>query len=216
MTDVPTGEPRQFHPSWPAFHRRLLARMVWLAPLLVLALLIAAWPSLGLALIGLGGALMLGGVALAVYFRRTRVTVADGELRIRGPLRTRRWPVHAISTLVFLPLPGTRRATLYGVSPVLERMFVLSAEVWDDEELEAIAEAIGAPIVRAPAGLAVVDITERYPGTIGWTTTHPWAVVLLITGGTVIVMLIVAVISAFVLVATGEIPMPGPTPTPSG
>jgi hypothetical protein len=32
----------------------------------------------------------------------------------------------------------------------------------------------------------------------------------------VIVMLIVAVISAFVLVATGEIPMPGPTPTPSG
>jgi hypothetical protein len=95
-------------------------------------------------------------------------------------------------------------------------MFVLSAEVWDDEELEAIAEAIGAPIVRAPAGLAVVDITERYPGTIGWTTTHPWAVVLLITGGTVIVMLIVAVISAFVLVATGEIPMPGPTPSPSG
>src|SRR5690606_20814818 len=138
------------------FHRRLLARMVWLAPLLVLALLIAAWPSLGLALVGLGGALVLGGVALAVYFSRTRVTVVDGELRIRGPLRTRRWPVHAISTLVFLPLPGTRRATLYGVSPVLERMFVLSAEVWDDDTHVAIAEPFGAPSVRYPAGLAVV------------------------------------------------------------
>jgi hypothetical protein len=124
--------------------------------------------------------------------------------------------VHTIGTLVFLPLPGTRRPTLYGVSPVLQRMFSLSAEVWSADELDTIAEAIGAPVVRAPAGLATVDITERYPGTIGWTTTHPWAVVLLITGGTVMIMLIVAVISAFVLVATGEIPMPGPTPTPSG
>jgi hypothetical protein len=213
VSDTPSGEPRQFHPSWPAYHRRLLARLLWLAPLLVLALIIATLPSLGLALIGVGGALLLTGVGLAVYFARARVTVADGELRIRGPLRTRRWPVHTIGTLVFLPLPGTRRPTLYGVSPVLQRMFSLSAEVWSADELDAIAEAIGAPVVRAPAGLATVDITERYPGTIGWTTTHPWAVVLLLAGGTVIVMLIVAVVSAFVLVATGEIPVPTPTPT---
>jgi hypothetical protein len=186
---------------------------VWLAPLLVLALIIAAWPSLGLALIGIGGTLLLAGVALAVYFSRTRVTIADGELRIRGALRTRRWPVHAVGTLVFLPLPGTRRSTLYGVSPVLERMFSLSVEAWNDDDLEGIAEAIGAPVVHAPAGLAVVDITERYPGTVGWTTTHPWLVILLITGGTVIVMLIVAVISALVLMTTGEIPMPTPSPT---
>ena len=38
MSGTSSGEPRQFHPSWPAFHRRLLARLVWLAPLLVLAL----------------------------------------------------------------------------------------------------------------------------------------------------------------------------------
>jgi hypothetical protein len=215
VSDTPPGDARQFHPSWPAFHRRLLARLVWLAPLLVLALLIAAWPSLGLALIGMGGVLVLTGVGLAVYFSRTRVTVADGELRIRGPLRTRRWPVNAVGTLVFLPLPGTRRASLYGVSPVLERMFALSSDAWEDDELEGIADAIGAPVVRAPAGLAVVDITERYPGTVGGATTHPWAVVLLITGATVILMLTVAVISAIVLVATGEIPLPAPSPTGS-
>ncbi|MGN6272457.1 MAG: hypothetical protein ACTHMQ_05135 [Protaetiibacter sp.] len=213
MTDAPTGEPRQFHPSWPAFHRRLLTRMVWLAPLLVLALLIAAWPSLGLALIGLGAVLLLGGIALAVYFARARVTIADGELRVRGALRTRRWPVHAIGTLVLLPLPGTRRPTLFGVAPTLERMFRLSAEVWEQDDLEAIAEGIGAPTVHAPAGLAVVDITERYPGTVGWTTTHPWVVVLLVTVGMVLVMLAVAVISALVLMATGQLPMPVPSPT---
>jgi hypothetical protein len=208
VSDAATGEPRQFHPSWPAFHRRMLARLVWLAPLLVLTLVIAAWPSFGLALIGVGGALLLVGVGLGLYFSRTRVTVADGELRIRGPLRTRRWPVHAIATLVLLPLPGTRRPTLYGVSPVLERMFSLSAEVWDDDDLEAIAEAIGAPLVHAPAGLALVDITERYPGTVGWTTRHPWLVVVLITAATMVVMLAVAVISALVLMATGQLPMP--------
>lgn len=212
MNETSPGEPRQFHPSWPAYHRRLLARLVWLAPLLVLALLIAAWPSFGLALIGIGGVLLLGGASLGVYFARTRVTVADGELRIRGPLRTRRWPVHAVGTLVLLPLPGTRRPTLYGVSPVLERMFSLSAEVWSEDELENIAEAIGAPIVRAPAGLAVVDMSERYPGTIGWTVRHPWLVIVLITVGAVLAMLVVAIISAFVLVATGQVPMPGPTP----
>jgi hypothetical protein len=208
VSDAATGEPRQFHPSWPAFHRRMLARLVWLAPLLVLTLVIAAWPSFGLALIGVGSALLLVGVGLGLYFSRTRVTVADGELRIRGPLRTRRWPVHAIATLVLLPLPGTRRPTLYGVSPVLERMFSLSAEVWDDDDLEAIAEAIGAPLVHAPAGLALVDITERYPGTVGWTTRHPWLVVVLITAATMVVMLAVAVISALVLMATGQLPMP--------
>lgn len=215
MSDATSGEPRQFHPSWPAFHRRMLARLVWLAPLLVLALIIAAWPSLGLAFIGIGGGLLLAGLGLAVYFARTRVTIAEGELRIRGPLRTRRWPVHAIATLVLLPLPGTRRPTLYGVSPVLERMFSLSAEVWEHDDLEAIAEAIGAPLVHAPAGLAIADITERYPGTVGWTARHPWLVVLLITGGTMLVMLAVAVLSTIVFMATGQLPMPVPSPTGS-
>ena len=121
--------------------------------------------------------------------------------------------MHAIGTLVLLPLPGTRRPTLFGVSPALERMFQLSAEVWEHDDLEAIAEGIGAPIVHAPAGLEVVDITERYPGTVGWTTTHPWAVVLLVTVGMVLVMLAVAVISALVLMATGQLPMPVPSPT---
>jgi hypothetical protein len=62
--------------------------------------------------------------------------------------------------------------------------------------------------VHAPAGLALVDITERYPGTVGWTTRHPWLVVVLITAATMVVMLAVAVISALVLMATGQLPMP--------
>lgn len=203
--------PRHFQPSWPAFHRRLLGRMLWLGPLLVLALLIAAWPSFGFALVGLGTTLLLGGIALAVYFARMRVSVEHGELRIRGPLRTRRWPVHAVATLVFLPLPGARRASLYGVSPALERMFTLSAEVWEDEQLEGVSEAIGAPVVRAPAGLTVADITERYPGTIGWATRRPWLLMALVTGGLMLLMLVLAVITTIVLVATGQVPLPVPT-----
>ena len=70
------------------------------------------------------------------------------------------------------------------------------------------SEALGAPVVRAPAGLAVPDLKERYPGTIGWTTTHPWALVLLVVGGTVLVAFIVSVVIAAVLIATGQVPMP--------
>ncbi len=208
MTDATASERREFRPSWPAFHRRMLVRLIWFAPLLLLTLLIATWPSAGAAFVVLGAALVLTGVGLALYFGRTRVTIEAGELRIRGPLRTRRWPAHAIGTLVLLPLPGTRDATLYGVSPVLERMFSLSAQTWEQASLTEIAEALGAPVVRAPAGLAVPDLKERYPGTIGWTTTHPWALVLLVVGGTVLVAFIVSVVIAAVLIATGQVPMP--------
>ncbi|HLU63853.1 MAG TPA: hypothetical protein VKY66_04920 [Protaetiibacter sp.] len=224
MSEAPHGaEPspadaRHFRPSWPAFHKRMLARMLWLGPLLVLALLIAAWPSFGFALIGLGATMLLGGTGLAVYFARTRVTVAHGELRIRGPLRTRRWPLHAVGTLVFVPLPGAPHAGLYGVSPGIERMFALSAEAWEHAELEAIAEAIGAPVVRAPTGLTVAEITERYPATIGWAIRRPWLLMLTVAGALMLLMIVLAVISAAVLVATGQVPMPVPTPapTPSG
>lgn len=212
MTDAaPAAEPREFRPSWASFHRRMLMRLLWLAPLLILTLIVAAWPSLGLALIVLGAGMLLAGLGLGLYFGRARVTVHERELRIRGPLRTRRIPVHTIATLVFVPLPGTRRATLYGVSPLLERMFSLSADAWDDAELEGIAEAVGAPIVRAPVGLTPVELTERYPGTIGWTTTHPWAVVLLLTGGIVLLMLVVAVIATAVMISSGQLPMPTPS-----
>ena len=210
MTDAPAPERREFRPSWPAFHRRMLVRLVWFAPLLVLTLLIATWPSLGAGVVALGSAMLLGGIGMLVYFARTRVVVEAGELRIRGPLRTRRWPVHAIGTLVMLPLPGTRDATLYGVSPALERMFALSAQTWEQETLTELVEAIGAPVVRAPAGLAVVDIKERFPGTIGWTTTHPWALVLLVVGGTVLATLVVSVVVAAVMIATGQVPLPTP------
>jgi hypothetical protein len=208
MTDAAPGEPRVFRPSWPAFHRRMLVRLVWLAPLLVLTLIVAAWPRVGLALIALGTGLLLAGIGLAVYFARSRVVVEAGEVRIRGPLRTRRWAAHSVATLVFVPLPGRRQATLYGVSPVLERMFALSAEVWEQEELEAIAEAIGSPVVRAPAGLAAAELKERYPGTVGWTTTHPWLLVLLLTASTVVLMFALAVVATIVLLSTGQVTLP--------
>jgi hypothetical protein len=208
VTDAVAREPREFRPSWPAFHRRLLVRFVWLAPLFVLTLMIAAWPSFGTALVTLGASLVIAGCCLALYFGRARASIDEGELRIRGMLRTRRWPLHAIGTIVLLPLPGTREATLYGVSPVLERMFVLSAQSWEQETLEQLAEATGAPVVRAPAGLAVIDLTERYPGTIGWTTKHPWALMLLVVGGAAVVTLVVSIIVAAVLVANGQVQLP--------
>jgi hypothetical protein len=214
VTDAAPGEPRSFLPSWPVYHRHLLGRLVWAVPLMLLCFLIAA-PSVALGVIGLGSAVLGGGIALALYFGRTRVTVTGEQLRIRGPLRTRSWPRAAIATLVLLPLPGTRRATLYGVSPALSRMFSLSAATWEDADLDQIAEAIGAPIVKAPVGLAVVDIKERYPGTIGWAITHPWAVMLLVGGGAVLLTLALAVVSAVVLIGTGQVPMPVPSPTGS-
>lgn len=210
MTDAPAPERREFRPSWPAFHRRMLVRMVWFLPLLILTLLIAAWPSVGAAVIALGSGFVVGGVAAMLYFARTRAVVENGELRLRGPLRTRRWPTHAVTTLVMLPLPGTRDATLYGVSPVLERMFSLSAQTWEQQTLEELTEAIGSTVVRAPAGLTVAEIKERYPGTIGWTTTHPWAVVLLVVGGTLLVSFLISVVVAAVMIATGQVPMPTP------
>ncbi|PZQ92031.1 MAG: hypothetical protein DI534_03590 [Leifsonia xyli] len=211
MTDAAAPERREFRPSWPAFHRRLLIRLFWFAPFLLLVLVMVGWPSFGMALVALGGGLLLVGIALAAYFGRARVSIEAGELRIRGALRTRRWPLHRIGTLVLLPLPGTRDATLYGVSPALKRMFSLSAQVWPQETLEELAEAIGAPIVRAPAGLAVIDLKERYPGTIGWTTTHPWVLMLVVVGGVGVATVLVSLVIAFVLVATGQVPLPSPT-----
>ncbi|MFT4028649.1 MAG: hypothetical protein QM675_02135 [Protaetiibacter sp.] len=208
MTDALPGEPRVFRPSWPVFHRRMLVRLVWFSPLLLMALLLAAWPSVGLGIMALGTGLLLGGIGLAVYFGRTTVTIESGELRIRGPLRTRRWPLPAIATLVFVPLPGRRRASLYGVSPLLERMFALSAETWEEDELEGIAASIGAPVVRAPAGLTGPELQERYPGTVGWTTTRPWLFVLLLTCGTAVLMFAVAVVATIVLIATGQVTLP--------
>lgn len=202
------AEPRRFHPSWPAFHRRALARMLFLGPLLLLTLLIASWPRIGLAFLLVGGGLVIWGTAAAVYFARTRASVADGVLRIRGPLRTRRWSLPAVGTLVFVPMPGSRLATLYGVSPVLERMFSLSGDAWEQEELESLAEAIGAPIVRAPAGLPPRELQERFPGTVGWTSTRPWLVVLLLAVGSVALMLVATLVVAAILVASGEVPLP--------
>ncbi|MBN9141293.1 MAG: hypothetical protein J0H23_10755 [Micrococcales bacterium] len=210
MTDATAPDRHEFRPSWPAFHRRMLVRLVWLAPLLLLTLLIAAWPSLGTAFVALGAALVIAGIGFLLYFGRARVTIEAGELRIRGALRSRRWPLHAIGTVVLLPLPGTRESTLYGVSPVLERMFSLSAQTWEQETLEQLAEAVGAPVVHAPAGLAVIDIKERYPGTIGWTTTHPWALMLLVVGGAMAVTVVVSLVVAAVLLATGQVPLPTP------
>lgn len=211
MTDAAPPERREFRPSWVAFHRRLLVRLIWLGPLLLLTLLIAAWPSIGTAFVALGAALVGSGIGFLLYFGRARALVEAGELRIRGALRTRRWPLHTIGTLVLLPLPGTREATLYGVSPVLERMFSLSAQTWEQETLRELAAAIGAPVVTAPPGLAVVDITERYPGTIGWTTTRPWLVVLLVVTAAVVTTLVVSLVIAAVLVASGQVPLPTPS-----
>lgn len=210
--DASPGAPRHFEPSWQHYHRRLLRRMLWFGPLLLLALLFAS-PSFGFAFIGLGTVMLLGGMMLSVYFARMRVSVEHGELRIRGPLRTRRWPVHAVATLVFLPLPGSARPNLYGVAPTLERLFVLSAETWKESDLEGIADAVGATVVRAPVGLTVAEITERYPGTIGWTTRRPWLFMLLMTGLLMLFVLVIAVITAAALVASGQVPLPVPTPT---
>lgn len=212
-TDAAPDNAHVFQPAWRHFHRRLLVRMIWLAPLGVIAVIVASWPSLGTALIAIGAVLVIAGVGFAIYFSRMRVTVRDGELRIRGPFRTRRWPVHAIATLVLLPTPGTREPTLYGVAPTLERMFSLTPSAWSVDELDAIAEATGVSIARAPAGLSVDDITERYPGTIGWGTRHPWAVIALAMGGAVVAMLAVTVVTAVLLVATGQVDLPLPTPT---
>ena len=202
-------------PSWARFHRRLLARMLLMGPLVVLMAVIAMWPSVGLALVLIGGGMVLGGLALAVYFARTRVRVGAREIRVRGPLRTRRWALRDIGTIVFVPPLGApagteiaRMATLYAVAPSLERMFSLSAGLWEADDLEAIAERIGAPVVRAPAGIPPAELRARYPGTVGALATRPWLVMLLLAAGTVFAMVIALVIAMIVLYATGQSSLP--------
>jgi|GEM_PF-1571416 len=210
--------PPEFRPSWAAFHRRLLARMLLLGPLLLIVLIVAAWPSLGLALVMLGGAMALGGIALAGYFGRASVRIDGGTIRVRGPLRTRSWSLGDIASLVMVPRPGTPPtppgrerpipATLYAVSHLHERLFWLSGDLWERSSLDDIARATGLTVHEVPRGLSAQDVQTRYPGTVGWTTVRPWLFALVVAVSAALLMLIILVITSIVLVATGQVQLP--------
>lgn len=220
MTDAAdvTAEQQEFRPSWAAFHRRLMSRMLLLGPLLVVIVLVASWPSIGLALITLGAAMALGGIAFAAYFGRTRLRVEGSMVRFRGPLRTRGWVRGDIAALVFVPTPGQppvppgrerpTSATLYAVSPLNERLFWLSGDFWERDELDRIAQAVGSPVHEAPKGLSAQDVRERFPGTVGWTNVHPWRLALLLAGIAMVLMFTVVVATTVVLIATGQVQLP--------
>ncbi|QEO10591.1 hypothetical protein [Protaetiibacter larvae] len=208
---------REFQPSWAAFHRRFLARMLMLGPLLLLVVIVAAWPSIGLALVLLGAAGVLGGLGLAVYFGRVRVTVQPGRVTVRGPLRTRSWRTDELAAAVLVPQPGaalmrpgSATATLYLVSVDDRRLFWLSGGLWERDALDELAAAIGVQVITVPPGLLAEEIRDRYPGTIGWTAVHPWLFALVLAASAAAVMFIVLVLTTVVLIATGELQLPTP------
>lgn len=207
---------RDFRPSWPAFHRRLARRMLLLGPLVVVIVLVASWPSLGLAFMMLGASLTVGGIVLAVYFGRARVRVEGTTVHVRGSFRSRSWSRTDIAALVLVPQPGLSAgpgapaATLYAVSPAHERLFWLSGDFWERTELDEVAAAIAVPVVAVPKGLLAEEIRQRYPGTVGWTAVHPWLFALLVAGVASAVMLVSIVITSAVLIATGELQLPSP------
>ncbi len=217
LADAPATP--EFRPSWSAFHRRLLARMLLLGPLLVIVLIVAAWPSLGLAFVMLGGAMAFGGLALALYFGRVSVRIDGTAIRVRGPFRTRGWSLGDIAALVMVPRPGTPPtppgrehpipATLYAVSHLNERLFWLSGDFWERSALDDIARATGLTVHEVPRGLPAQDMQARYPGTIGWTNVRPWLFALVVAISAGLLMLIILVITSIVLVATGQVQVPG-------
>jgi hypothetical protein len=208
----------EFRPSWAAFHRRLLARMLLVGPLLVIVLIVATWPSVGLAVMMVGATLALGGLALAVYFGRTSARIEGSTIRVRGPFRTRRWSFADIADLVLVPQPGTppsppgrerpTPATLYAVSHLHERLFWLSGDFWERPVLDEVAAAIGAPLHEVPRGLPAQEVQQRYPGTVGWTVVRPWLFALLVAVGAALLMLVVSIVAAVVLIATGQVQLP--------
>ena len=218
MTEAAAVERQEFRPSWAAFHRRLLARMLLVGPLFLIVLIIAAWPSLGLALVLVGAGMALGGIALAAYFGRVSVRFEGSVIRVRGPLRTRSWSFGDIAALVMVPYagapptpPGRERpvpATLYAVSHGHERLFRLSGDFWERPVLDEIARTIDAPLHEVPRGLPAQDIQTRYPGTVGWTAVRPWLFALVLAVSAAVLMLIVVVIASFVLIATGQVQLP--------
>lgn len=208
----------EFRPSWAAFHRRLLSRMLLVGPLLLILLILAAWPSLGLAFLMVGAAFALGGVALAVYFGRVSARIEGPTIRIRGPLRTRSWSFGDIAALVLVPQPGAPPsppgrerpipATLYAVSHLHERLFWLSGAFWERPVLDEIAKAIGAPLHEVPRGLPAQDVQSRYPGTVGWTVVRPWLFALVVAVSAAVLMFVVLLIASIVLIATGQVQLP--------
>lgn len=217
MTEA-AAEPSEFRPSWAAFHRRLLARMLLLGPLFLMVLIVAAWPSLGLALVLVGAGVAAGGIALAAYFGRVSVRFEGAVIRVRGPLRTRSWSFGDIAALVMVPYagtpptpPGRERvvpATLYAVSHEYTRLFKLSGDFWERPVLDEIARSIDAPLHEVPRGLPAQEIQARYPGTLGWAAVRPWLFALVLAVSAAVLMLIVMVVTTFVLISTGQLQLP--------
>lgn len=221
MSDAGTAEAAsvpEFRPSWAAFHRRLLMRMLLVGPLFLIVLIVAAWPSIALAFLMVGAAMAVGGIALSVYFGRVSVRIEGTAVRVRGPLRTRAWAFSDIGALVLVPRPGTpptppgrerpTPATLYAVSHLHERLFWLSGDFWERPVLDEIAHAIGVPVHEVPRGLPAQDVRMRYPGTVGWTAVRPWLFALVIAVSAAVVMLLVVIITTAVLISTGQVQFP--------
>jgi len=221
MTDAGTAEaavPPEFRPSWAAFHRRMLTRMLLVGPLFLIVLIVAAWPSLGLAFMMVGAVLLLGGIALAVYFGRVSARIEGDTIRIRGPFRTRTWSFRDIAALVLVPQagtpptpPGRERpipATLYAVSHLHGRLFWLSGDFWERPVLDEIAKAVGAPLHEVPRGLPAQEVQARYPGTVGWTVVRPWLFALVVAAAAALLMLAVVIVTSIVLLATGQVQLP--------
>lgn len=221
MTDAETADTPavpEFRPSWAAFHRRLLTRMLLVGPLFLILLIVAVWPSLGLALVMVGAAMALGGIALAVYFGRVSVRVEGKAIRIRGPLRTRSWSLGDIASLVLVPQAGTpptppgrerpTPATLYAVSHLHERLFWLSGDFWERSVLDEIVKAVGVTVHEVPRGLPAQEVRMRYPGTVGWTVVRPWLFALVLAVSAALLMLVVVIITSIVLLATGQVQLP--------
>ena len=221
MTEAGTAEAAampEFRPSWAAFHRRLLTRMLLVGPLFFVVLFVAAWPSVGLALVLVGTVMALGGLALAVYFGRVSARIEGRSIRIRGPFRTRAWSFGDIAAVVLVPQPGLpptppgrerpTPATLYAVSHLHERLFRLSGDFWERSVLDAIAKSIEAPVHEVPRGLPAQEVQTRYPGTVGWTAVRPWLFALVVAVSAALLMFGVVIITTIVLIATGQVQLP--------
>ena len=203
----------EFRPVWKGFHRRLWRRWALLFPLTILILFIASGDQLGFAFLAIGMPMVVGGLIASLYFGRARVWFEGTTLRVRGALRTRAWSTADIARLVFVPQPGTlpgrpAPATLYAVTALDERLFWLSADVWEKAQLEEIAERVGAPVHHVPTGLMPKEINERFPGTIGWTALRPWLFAIVVSAGAFLTFTVFSIVTVAIMLASGQLSLP--------
>jgi hypothetical protein len=127
--------------------------------------------ALGIAVVAIG---WLGAAAMAVYWGRTRLRLADGRLFFRSGFgRERSWPVGDIGHALLIG--GTLR--MLGRDGTL--WFTCDRTMWSEDELRELCRSVTGDITDVPS-MPIEEQARRYPGSITWAMRHPQTLQLIV------------------------------------